>query len=309
MFRTAVVLTTLLALAASFAVADLTESFSGSTTPPGWTIQGYDAANGITTGTPLTDAYWFGSQTPYGYLRLTDITPTNGYDRTSAFWTGISGPELFWSDNWTLTVDIRVGRSAYGDPTFPDGADGLAFTWVDANSISGTGDLIGGTGDWMGTPRGTSQDSVPGYVAGIQGYSFQFDDFRNTGEPSYEFTSLVDINDWTTAGGTVANFSADNSFYLNEDWQTVQLDNNSGNFTFYWGPGLANSYSWSVSNLPNYGAYFGITASTGQRRAYHEIRNFNLDAVLVPEPGTMALLLLGLGAGGAWVRRRRKTEE
>jgi len=248
----------------------------------------------------MTDTDFFGHGG--GYLRLTS---TDQYERASAFWVN----DLFVADQWTVEMEIRIGVSHDGSELpVPDGADGLAFTWIDASTTSGGSELLGGYGDWMGTPRGSTPGGGLGYLAGVEGYSFQFDHLQNAGEPSQEFVGAVDISDWSLVGGSL-DLVGDTGFYLNDGWQRVRLTMNGGALTFDYNWNGATYDNSQVFNIPNYQSfdgYFGITGATGERRAYHEIRNFRLDALLVPEPGTMALLLVGLGAGGAWIRRRRK---
>lgn len=306
-FRTTVVIIAILA-AASIGCADIYEPFTGGATPGDWTIQGSDGSGMTDTGVAMGDNDFFGvggTHSDGSYLRLTS---TDQWERTSAFWT----KDIHVSDNWTLTMDIRLGVTHDGSE-ITGGSDGLAFNWIDASTVGSNADLLGGYGEWLGTTRGDFNNGDLGYVSGIEGYSFQFDHWNNIppGEFSQEFTDLIDINDWSTLSGSAHSFVNDTNFFYNDGWQTVRLDNNNGNFTFYWdynGATFNSNYTWSVANMPTFDAYFGVTGSTGERRAFHEIRNFDLDAVLAPEPGTMALLLMGLSAGGAWIRRRRKDD-
>ena len=302
MLRTTVIIIAILAVA-SIGSADIYQAFDGGATPGGWTIQGSDGTGMATPGTAMDDNDFFGvggSHSDGDYLRLTEIDP---YERASAFWTH----DVHMSDNWTLTMDIRLGVTHDGSEpsSYPADADGLTFTWLDASTVGSNPDLLGGYGDWQAAPRGSGNNGDLGYVSGIEGYSFQFDHHHNTGQLSDEYTVMRDVSDWSALSGSSINFVGDTNFYYNDGWQTVRLDNNNGNFTFSYGPGLANNYTWSVANMPSFDTYFGVTAGTGDSRSYQEIRNFDLDAVLAPEPGTMALLLIGLSAGGAWIRRRR----
>lgn len=55
---------------------------------------------------------------------------------------------------------------------------------------------------------------------------------------------------------------------------------------------------------------FGFTAGTGNATGFHEIRNLQVSAATVPEPGTLALMVLGgvVGAGMYWRQRRFTTK-
>jgi hypothetical protein len=180
--------------------------------------------------------------------------------------------------------------------------------FVDKETISSFDDLAGGYGEWNGAPHGTNPGMSVGYVAGVEGYSFEFDHFYNDNQVTQELTDFVNINDWNHIPAATHDFESDPDFYYDNGWVGVTLQNRGNNFTFSWDDDLDDtvdgSYDFTVENFPRYDAYFGVTGSTGAENANHFVRDVQMDGTPTPEPGT--LVLVGLGLAGMGVLKRRR---
>lgn len=287
----------ILSIAASMSCAAVIvdEPFDGTSTPQGWTIQGYYGGSHTDPGTAKDDSDFFqdNSGNPKGYLELT--TPRD-YDRTSAYYTD----QMVSSRGWTVNADVYIGGGT--------GADGLAFTFVDQSTISGSDDLAGGYGEWIGAPHGTDSSKSVGYVEGVEGYAFEFDHYQNSNEITQEYTHFVDINTWDHISGAARDFQDNPDFYYGNGWVNVTLENRGDDFTFSWDDNrdgtTDGSYNFTVSNFPQYDAYLGVTGSTGAENADHWAKDVQMDGTPTPEPGTLVLMGLGL-AGVGFIKRRR----
>ncbi|MEI6500115.1 MAG: hypothetical protein WCP21_03705 [Armatimonadota bacterium] len=292
--RLALVLLCLSAVA-SLAGAEqiINQTFAVDSTPTGWVVQGSrnSLGNHTDAGTPMTNANLYGAAGTQNYLQL------NGnlsWQRASAYYTG----GTVNSRNFTLTANIYLGSGT-------SGADGLTFSFLNASTVHSNSDLFGGYGEWEGSPQGKTS-GIQGYVAGIQGFNFEFDHYNNN-EPSNEYTALVNVNNWTHYRGTdttVRDFSGDSTFFYNTGWEQVQLRAWDGRMYFsynYNGTTHAydNSYNFALpADYTSYNAYFGVTAATGGAYANHWVSDVTLEnsGSATPEPGSLVLYgLIGLG--------------
>lgn len=291
----------------------INQSFAVNGTPEGWVVQGTGGTGHSDPGTALTTNHFYGGDAQ-NYLQLNSNL---SYQRASAYYTG----GTVNSRNFTLTANIYIGGRT-------NNADGLTFSFLNAtpggplynsNGSINEARLLGGYGEWAGSPQGKTSLSS-GYVAGIQGFNFEFDHYLNTNEPTSEYTALVNVNNWqhyrTPGDGipetTVRDFSSDPTFFDNTGWEQVQLRAWDGRMYFsynYNGTTQAydNSYSFTLPTAyTSYDAYFGITAGTGGQMANHWVRDVILEnSGAVPEPGSLVLYGL-LGLGLPWLRRRKR---
>jgi hypothetical protein len=291
-----------LCLAASLAGAEqiINQSFTGDATPTGWVVQGTTGTSHTTVGTALSNTHFYGAAGTQNYLQLTN---NNLWQRASAYYTAAT----LDSRDFTVTANLYLGGGR-------DHGDGLTLSFIDARTISSTTQLLGGYGQWEGSPQGTAGGSIQGYVPGVQGFNFEFDHFMNPGEPAKTYTGLVNANDWRHYGSTIHDFTSDSTFYYNTGWERVQLRAWDGRMYFSWNyngttQAYDNSYDFALpDDYGSYEAYFGITAGTGGVRSDQWVSDVTLNdsGAGVPEPGS--LVLYGLVALGLpWLRRRQRT--
>jgi hypothetical protein len=285
----------------------INESFSGNTVPSGWVFNGKESANhnSLTTGVNKVNSDWIVKENGTNFLRLTEQTYNQ---RTTAIYTN----STFRSDrSFTIRSDIRVTS-----PAGNNGADGISFFWLKANTVANVNTMIGGMGGWQGTPRGAITGtagsgntlSEAGYYSGLKGYSFEFDHYNNTGEKYIEYNHLVRLEDWVHLSGAAIDHSADPNFYEDNGWQTIQFSYNADldTFTVSWGfngSTFASNVTYSVATEKFDQAYFGISAGTGGQFAAQDIKNITVMGV-IPEPSTV--LLLAIGGGVAWLLRLKQ---
>jgi len=304
------VVTTVVLIAGSCCVSGETlvnESFSGSAVPSGWVFNGKESANhtNITTGTNKGNSDWFVKENGTNFLRLTEQTYNQ---RTTAVYTN----STFRTDrSFTIRSDVRVTS-----PAGNNGADGISFFWLKANTVANLNTTIGGMGGWQGAPRGAITGtagsgntlSEAGYYSGLKGYSFEFDHYNNTGEKFIEYNHLVRLEDWYHIPGAAIDHSANTSFYEDNGWQTIQFAYNadSDSFTVSWGfngSTFASNVTYSVGTEKFDQAYFGIGAATGGQFAAQDVRNVVVTGV-IPEPATA--MLLAFGGFIAWLARLKQ---
>ena len=219
----------------------INETFAG-TTATGWQFKGAVGTAHTDDGTPLASTYYLGTAgSPHGYLELTQSGV--GWQRASAFYTAQTVA--------TTNFDIKAQVNITG------GADGLTFCFVDANSVShDVSKLFGGYGQWEGAPRGCLPNipstNARGYYAGLKGFNFEFDHFKNGNEKSAEYLSMVSLSqlsadnqDWLHYSTGTKDFSTDSLFYTDRGWMPVEftgrLDSNGTEWiTYGWGTTTAS---------------------------------------------------------------------
>jgi len=282
----------------------INESFSGNTVPSGWVFNGKESAShtSLTTGVDKVNSDWMVNENGTNFLRLTEQSYNQ---RTTAIYTN----STFRSDrSFTMRSDIRVTS-----PGGNNGADGISFFWLKADTVTNVNTTVGGMGAWQGAPRGAITGttgsgntlSEAGYYTGLKGYSFEFDHYNNTGEKYMEYNHLVRLEDWVHISGAAIDHSTDPNFYEDNGWQTIQFSYNadSDEFTVSWGfngSTFASNVTYSVTTEKFDQAYFGISAGTGGQIAAQDIKNITFTGV-IPEPATA--MLLAVGGAVAWLAR------
>ncbi|MEI6500114.1 MAG: hypothetical protein WCP21_03700 [Armatimonadota bacterium] len=291
-----------LSAVASLASAEqiINQSFAGSTTPVGWVVQGMSGSTAMTA----TDFY--GVHGGRNSLRLTSEVANQ---RASAYYTATT----FNARSFTLTASIYVAGTSPNNH-----GDGLTFSFLDAtpggplyhNGGLNNALLLGAGGDFNGSPRGELGALTYSTVTGLHGFNFEFDDHRNTGEGSGEYTELVNVSDWSHLEYTEHDYATDSHFYYDSGWEQVQLRAYDGQMYFYWNYAngvYANSYQFAQPASFNYtNTLFGVTGATGALAANHWVDDVSLEnsGAGVPEPGSLVLYGL-IGLGLPWLRRRK----
>lgn len=268
-------------------------------------------------GTAKTDGDWFLSDSTGSFLRLTESKP---HQRTTALYAGT----MFRADqDFAIRMDLRISGNK-------NNADGISFFWLDAKSVADIGTTIGGSGQWMGTPRGDvtgtpgSENSTSsyGWYAGLKGYALGFDHYSNDPVEPPEYTAVVNLSDWTYVIGTITDFSSDPNFYIANGWQTVQFayDSAGNNYTLSWGyngSSFTKSRAYSAAGTAKFAsAYFGFGGGTDGLNSDQDVRNIALSGTAagsgpaaVPELSTAfgAAILVGIGLlSVAWRKGARK---
>ncbi len=282
--------------ASLFTVVVVNEDWNVSTTPSGWYIEGYEGSSHTSIGTPKNNADLFVNDgSSPNYLRL---TKNAGYNRAWAYYTE---KQIKVLGEWSIELDIRIGQSHDGSEII-NGADGLAIVFLDKSYVEDNGSIVpgrfeGGYGEWEGAPRGsypnTPASGAKGYHSeeDFQGYSFEWDHYRNTNE-FQEYNHWVELEDWIHSGFGKNMGTPENGYYYNDGWRHCKLSSNgSGTFTFQYSNDTDNDFEGSFTFSPggsgstgytplttDYWAYIGFTASTGGQTAFHEIKNLVISA-------------------------------
>ncbi len=285
------------------------ESFSSSTVPANWAIQGLQGGDHYTWSSSIESSVPDATLLPGGYLHLTSdgAAYSAPWQRSSAFYVGAT---VNTRQDWTLTADIRVNY-AHGYH-----GDGLAFSWVDSTSITSASNLLGGYGGYLGAPRGGGNTGERGYVNGLRGYALEFDQLQNgeNNDPAVPYAGLLDLTNWSHASAT-QDFSSDPATFLNNGWQTIQLqyDSEGKTFTFSWDQDSQTgaflfSTVWSApQDYQGFDGYFGITASTAVLASDQDVRNFQITTT-VPEPFSLSIVAAGIASLLLRRRCRRQSQ-
>lgn len=277
---------------------------------PEWTLQGredtspygYDQdGSGYSS-----DQMWVGGDLlPLDYMRLTN-EDTSNWQRASAFYTNNTFESNGW---WQMTARVNIG----GPDTVTDtdaGREtaGLGLVWVDSDTVNlddGTGELLGGWGEYVGAPRGAEVNAGDvGYYSNTDGYGVVLDE-EWINNAVADGSRQQDLSDWSTVSGSEQDLSSDTNFFYNDGWVDIKLTKDgSDEFTLAWGQNYANSYTWTDDNYRRFDqGYFGFTAGTDSFSATHALDDVKL---ATPEPGTLFLVLPG--AALLYWRRRRDEE-
>lgn len=291
------------------------EAFGGPPAPSAWIMNGRENSpnSGPDTGTAKTDKDWFLSDSTGEFLRLTEKGPQQ---RTTAIYT----ESLFRTDeDFAIRLDLRMSGSK-------NNADGLNLFWLDSASVGDIRTTIGGSGEWHGTPRGdetgtpgsANETTSYGWYPKLRGYALEFDHYSNDPSEPPEYTSLINLRNWSHVEGTLTDFSSDPAFYFGNGWQTVEFAYHAAgdHYTLSWGyDGLsfANSRKYAAAGTDKFAsAYFGLGAGTHGLNSDQDVRNVILWGTVadigpapVPEPGTWATAAL-LVAGALLLRWKRR---
>jgi hypothetical protein len=278
------------------------ESFSAVGVPANWAIQGMRGGDHYTWSSNVESAIPAATMLPGGYLHLTSDGAYGSvpWQRSSAFYVGAT---VDTGRDWTLTADIRVNyANGYH-------GDGLAFCWVDSASVASNSDLLGGYGGYLGAPRGGGDAGQRGYVSGLKGYALEFDQFQNgeNNDPAVPYAGLLNLGTWSHASAA-QDFSHDPATFLNNGWQTIQLQYDAADktFTFEWNydsrtASFLSSTVWAApQGYQGFNGYFGITAASAVFGSDQDVRNFRIETA-VPEPFSLGII----AAGGVILLRRR----
>lgn len=285
-------------------ISIIDESFSGSTVPDGWIIQGDVDVNH--DGTPranyraMNESDWFGN----GYFEMTTTSP--GYQRVTAIYERATFSTL---KDFSISADVRINSS---DGT--SGADGMSFFMISEASLEldkySLSHYRGGMGEWEGTPRGVNTPfnethfgaygSTTGFEAdadgpNLRGYSWEFDHYQNAAQEEIEYNHMVRLDDWTHMDSMRVNHGPNDDFYEDVGWVSFTLEYSAADeqFTYtYVDRNLAETVT-TLSPDPTewigFGSvYFGLGAGTGGQVADHHVRN--LVVTQAPGPGTLALV-------------------
>jgi hypothetical protein len=217
-------------------------------------------------------------------IRLTDAINSQ---RGSVF----TGP---FAISAMTTFNVAFEFSISGDGS---GADGLAF--VVQNNSDGA-NAIGNAGGGLGYETMTTSVAV------------EFDTFQN-GAPMDPDGNHVGIN---FDGSLVSAMTVDPGFSLEADNDThfAWVDYDSAILSLFLSevdvkPGIATlNQAFDLTTLGSQ-AYFGFTAGTGGFNSRQAIQSFDLTInprVVVPAPGSLPLLIGGLGIFGLFSRLRKR---
>lgn len=278
------------------------ETFTGSSTPNDWYIDG-NIGEGHNTALTIgnkEDTDFFGAG---AFLRLTENSSWN------RAWAYYKGHQISMLGVWSIELDIRIGKDHSGSET-TNGADGLTIVFLDATyaeNAQGEFDPTkaeGGYGEWQGAPQGKSSGYL-GYHADLKGYSFEWDHYKNGEELALEYNHWVDIEKWAHSGWG-ENMGNDTGYYYNDGWRHCKLSSNgAGIITFEYSNDndndLEKSFTINPGSRPitggdpnyqlltnDYLAYVGFTAATGGAAAFHEIKNVVIRGNDSPLPVTLS---------------------
>lgn len=207
------------------------------------------------------------------------------------------------------TSSINWARPAGVNPVWPDTSDTQPYAkiswsndaaWVDVLMRDPTTDYDAGVFSAYGRTRGYSSNPVPGPLDGKpflseSFYSIVFDVNVAT---AYTFSGFVhsSLSDSMVDGGNFAKIAFTGADGFSYVYDTTVDGNFDFNETFALNPGQYSLIAFA--NTDFLGGRLGDRASEFQ---------FNLAPV--PEPGTWALLLAGLGLMGFVARRRNRPED
>ena len=257
------------------------------------------ADQGVSLGTTYTD---FTTWTLAGSARAQNTTPGNGFTYSDLILTdvGVGGSAGSGFAPTALTLDFNQAFAFdfhFFIPTNADlRGDGLTFTLATAPGLGYGGSGLGYEG-----------------LAGAS-VAFAVDTFHFDGEavsPSLQILANGSVTPLAVTETGLGDDIRDDAAHTHDQWYATLaytpsgLGDNSGLFSGSIAEPNLGSFSVQAavdfSGLAGAPVFYGFTAGNGLATDGHYVTS----AVAVPEPGSWALLLAGLGVAGVIARRRR----
>lgn len=196
------------------------------------------------------------------------------------------------------------------------GTGGTGSSWLNVSAVNATedwsigirgrfGDFLGGGADAIRVGFQTGGLAQNGFSSAPDYMFIQLDSYQSAGD---SFVNSLQLH--TSAGGMQASqFDLGTALEVEDYfsmWVNYDADTHTVSTTFDSDPYAPVNGSWSVDLSGEFesGAYYGFVGFTGGSSESHEIVSTSLNAVVVPEPGT--LTLLAIGVAGVLLRRKAR---